>query len=513
VAVTRTSARVVIHLTVIETPNPCPRQTCSSVVKVDHANQRSWLLVATLSVVALTVAVLQTSVVPVLAVIARQLQASEVGVSWVITANLLSAVATTPLIGRLADRHSKKRVLLGVLAVVLVGSLIATATTSIAWLIFARVLQGASFSLYPVAVSILREELPPDRLMQALAVISGTLGVGGGTGLVVTGLLMTGDAEYHRVFWVTTVFTMLVLIAVVLVVPARPPHTTGTVDWAGAVGLALGLSALLIGITQGQTWGWTSIRTAGSILAGFALLWVWWRWERRCQQPLVSLAMLSRGPILLTNIATVLVGTGLYFGFLGVTSLAQAPISSGYGFGATVLTTSLLFQFPGAMAGFVATLVSGRYIDRFGARAVLIAGSAIGAVGYGLLAVPHLPRWEVIGAAILISVYISLAYGALPSLIIREVDASETGVATSMNAIARTLGAALAAALVAVLLSRTRHGYEPEVSYSIIFGMGAATACAAILLIVLSARTRTHTEHIESADDIAKSREMNHEWG
>ena len=487
--------------------------TCSNVDTVDHGNRRSWLLVATLSVVALTVAVLQTSVVPILSVIARQLHTSEVGVSWVITANLLSAVATTPLIGRLADLHCKKRVLLVVLGIVLAGSVIATTTTSIELLVFARVLQGASFSLYPVAVSILREELPHDRLMRALSVISGTLGVGGGIGLVVTGLLMTGDAEYHRVFWVTTIFTTIVIIAVLLVVPARPPHATGTVDWAGAVGLAVGLSAMLVGITQAQMWGWTSVRTLGSLAAGLTVLWVWWRWERRCAQPLVSLVMLSRGPILLTNIATVLVGTGLYFGFLGVTSLAQSPIESGYGFGATVLTTSLLFQFPGAMAGFAATLVSGRYIDRFGARTVLIVGAATGAVGYALLAVPHLPRLPVIGAAVLISVYISLAYGALPSLIIREVDAGETGVATSLNAIARTLGASLAAALVAVLLSRTHHGYEPAINYSIIFGMGAVTACAAILLIVLSGRSQTRERHAECDDDVAKSREMNHEWG
>lgn len=474
---------------------------------------RDGRLIATLGAVVLTAAVLQTSIVPVLNLVAGQLHTSAAAAGWAVTANLLGAAAATPLIGRLADLHCKKRVLLAVLGIVLTGSVIATTTTSIELLVFARVLQGTSFSLYPVAVSILREELPHDKLMQALSVISGTLGVGGGIGLVVTGLLMTGDAEYHRVFWVTTVFTTVVIIAVLLVVPARPPHAAGTVDWAGAVGLAVGLSAMLVGITQAQMWGWTSVRTVGSLAAGLAVLWAWWHWERRCAQPLVSLAMLSRGPILLTNIATVLVGTGLYFGFLGVTSLAQSPIESGYGFGATVLATSLLFQFPGAMAGFAATLVSGRYIDRFGARTVLIVGAATGAVGYALLAVPHLPRLPVIGAAVLISIYISLAYGALPSLIIREVEADETGVATSLNAIARTLGASLAAALVAVLLSRTHHGYEPAINYSIIFGMGAVTACAAILLIVLSGRSRTRDGHAECDDNAAKSREMNHEWG
>ena len=105
--------------------------------------KRPRLLVVGLSVVVLTVAVLQTAVVPVLGVIADQLGASPVAVSWAVTANLLAAAGATPLIGRLADLHRKKRVLLVVLAVVLVGSLLAATTASLALLIVARVLQAA----------------------------------------------------------------------------------------------------------------------------------------------------------------------------------------------------------------------------------------------------------------------------------------------------------------------------------------------------------------------------------
>ena len=225
--------------------------------------RRPRLLVAGLSVVVLTVAVLQTAVVPVLGIIADQLGASTVAVSWAVTANLLAAAAATPLIGRLADLHSKKRVLLWVLAVVLVGSLLAAVTSSLALLIVARVLQAASFALYPIGIAILREELAPDRMVSAMSVLSGTLGFGGGTGLVVVGLLMSGDAGYHRVFWLTTGFTVVVIAIVVAVVPSRPRSSTGTIDWLGAAGLAVGLSALLLAITQGNSWGWTSPATLG----------------------------------------------------------------------------------------------------------------------------------------------------------------------------------------------------------------------------------------------------------
>jgi len=474
-----------------------------------RSDSRPGLLVGTMSVVVLTVAILQTAVVPVLAVMARQLDVSAVEVSWVVTANLLAAASSTPLLGRLADLHVKKRVLLAVLAVVMAGSVLGAVTSSLPLLIVARVLQGASFALYPIGVSILREELPEDRLIRAMAVLSGVLGFGGGVGLVITGLLMRGEASYHRVFWFTVAFLAVVIVAVVVVIPSRPRSTTGTVDWAGAAGLAAGLSLLLLATTQGNVWGWTAGRTVAAGLGGAVLLTLWWWWERRCEQPLVSTAMLARRPILLTNMATVAVGMGLYFAFLGLTGLAQAPKASGYGFGATVLEASVVYLLPGALAGFLTALVSGRYIQRYGARSVLAVGTAIGVVGFGILAVAHSEAWQVIGASLLINAYISLAYGALPTLVIQEVEVGETGVATSINAIARTVGAALAAAIVAVLLSRNLTGYPPESSYTATFALGAVTGLIGFLLIMAS---RPRLREVQPSE-ITDSRAMNHEWG
>jgi MFS family permease len=463
-----------------------------------------------MSVVVLTVAVLQTGVVPILGVMARQLDVSLADISWTVTANLLAAAATTPLLGRLADLHTKKRVLLAVLVVVLAGSLLAATTSSFALLIVARVLQGASFALYPIGVSILREELSPERLMSALAVLSAVLGFGGGMGLVIVGLLMRGDADYHRAFWFVSAFVALVLLAAMVVVPERPHRASGSVDWIGAAGLAVGLSLLLLTITEGNPWGWTSARTIGSALAAVGVLALWWWWERRCSQPLVSTTMLLRRPILLTNIATVAVGMGLYFGFLGLTGFVQAPAGSGYGFAATVLMASIVFLLPGAIAGFLTALASGRYIDRFGARLVLVVGIAIGMAGFAMLAVAHSEPWQVIAAGVLVNVYISLAYGALPSLVVREVEPGETGVATSMNAIARTIGASTAAAIVAVLLSRAGNGHPPESSYTIIFALGAFTGLIALVLIAAS---KPRLRPIETVEEITDSRAMNHEWG
>ena len=479
----------------------------------DQPLRRPRALIVGLSIVVLTVAVLQTAVVPVLGIIADQLNSSAVGVSWAVTANLLAAAAATPLIGRLADLHSKKRVLLVVLAVVLAGSILAATTSSLALLIVGRILQAASYALYPVGVAILREELTEDRMVSAMSVLSGTLGFGGGTGLVVVGLLVNHGADYHRVFWLTTAFTVVVIAIVVLAVPARPRSATGSIDWLGAAGLAAGLSAVLLAITQGHSWGWTSPRTLVCATGGILIAVGWWFWERRAKQPLVSTKMLSRRPILLTNFATVFVGMGLYFAFLGLTQFVQIPHqAAGYGFGATVLEASVVYLLPGAVTGFLVALISGRFIDRFGARPVLVVAAAAGITGFLFIAFVHSAPWQVIVASILANAYISLGYGALPALVVSEVTAAETGVATGMNAIARTIGSSIAAALVAVLLGRTAGGTSVpmESSFVAIFGGGAVTGAAAMVLIALS---RVKTGGVDTVEARYESRAMNHEWG
>lgn len=471
------------------------------------------LLIASLSVVALTVAILQTAVVPVLGLIAHQLHASSVAVSWTVTANLLTAAAATPLLSRLADMHNKKHVLLGVLALVLLGSIVASTTTSLPILIAARALQGVSYSLYPICVAVLREELPRERVMSALAVLSAILGFGGGMGLVATGFLVAGDADYHRVFWLSTGFTLIVIVIVLAAVPSRARTTTASIDWLGAVGLAAGLSAVLLAITQGNSWGWGSPATIGVALGGAVILVGWWWWERSRKHPLVSTQMLTRPALLLTNLATIFVGMGLYFGFLGLTQFVQTPRDiAGYGFSASVLHASVVFLLPGAIAGLVTAMVSGRFIDRYGARPVLVCGALSGIIGFVLLAVAHSQPWQVIVAGIWTNAYISLAYGALPALVVSEVGPGETGVATGVNAIARTVGSSIAAAVVAVMLGHTLSdtGLPAESAYVTIFVAGAVTAALATVLIALS---RQRDRPVEAEAAIVDSRAMNHEWG
>ena len=458
---------------------PAPRRGDSR-----HMSEtRTGRLTGTLGAVVLIVAVLQTSIVPVLGAVARQLHVSSVAAGWAVTANLLAAAAATPLIGRLADVYTRKRVLLGALGLVVVGSLVAAVTASLPWLIVGRILQGMSFALFPVAVSILRDELPAQRLVRSISVLSAMLGFGGALGVVITGLLMSPGAGYQRVFWLNALVGVGVTIAAAAVVPNRARRADARVDWVGAVILAAGLCAVMLAITQTSTWGWTSMRTVTVAAAGIAILTLWWIRNGRTAHPLVSTQILRHRPVLLANMATFLVGMGLYLSFLGITDFVERGQD---GFGASILTASVQFLMPGALAAALTSVVSGRCIERFGARAVVTVGGLAGVAGFLLLTGWHAARWEVALAGLLTNAYISLAYGALPALIVAEIDPGQTAVATSLNGIFRKVGGAAAAAFVAAVLTPTGAGYLPENGFRAVFLLGAITAAGAVLLVGMS---------------------------
>src|SRR5689334_4882332 len=220
----------------------------------------------------MVVSMMQTLVVPILGIIQNDLGTTTSGVSWVTTATLLSAAVFTPLLGRLGDQHGKKPTLVGVLVVMIAGSVLAATTTSLTWLIVGRVMQGAATAIFPLALSILREEIRPEKLHGAMALVSGTLAFGSGLALVGAGLLTRGsDPDYHRVFWLAVVLAVIALAGVLFTVPASRTTTGGRTDWLGAGTLAMLLVLLLLPVSQGHEWGWTSGRTLGSF-AGAVLM-------------------------------------------------------------------------------------------------------------------------------------------------------------------------------------------------------------------------------------------------
>ena len=459
--------------------------------------------------VVLLVSALQTLVVPVVANIRADLGVSTSAASWVVTANLLAAAVFTPMLGRLGDLHGRRPVMLGVLAVVLLGSILAATTSSLALLLVGRVAQAASFGLFPLAIGVLREELPPQRLTGAMALVSGMLSVGAGFGLVVTGLLMRDGGDYHELFWLATALTVIGL-AGVWRLPRRPGAATGSLDWAGAALLGLGLVLLILPLEEGNDWGWGSARVLGSLAAAVLVLIGFVLFERRVTHPLVTTRMLSHRPIVVANLTGLFLGFSMFAVFLAVSALVQTPHGiAGYGFGASVLAASLVYLLPGTAGGIISAPLGGRLVARFGAKATLVIAALLAGAGFALLAGLHSATWEVVLGALVVNTGVTFGYAALPALLIAHVEPAETGIANSVNSISRSVGMSLGTAFVITMMTRNPiPGPVPlprEAQFVTVFVVGAVLAAIAAAIVgwaLPRARPVTLTAAEVDADEV-----------
>ncbi|MGQ4385467.1 MFS transporter [Streptomyces sp. SAS_270] len=426
------------------------------------------MIIFALSLAAMVVSMMQTLVVPILSLIQNDLDATSAQVSWVTTATLLSAAVFTPLLGRFGDQHGKKGTLLAVLGIMVAGSVLAAVTHSLGWLIVGRVLQGAATAIFPLALSVLREEVRPAKLPGAMALVSGTLAFGSGLALVAVGLLTAGDnPDYRSAFWLATGLAALALLAVAFLVPAthEDHRSGGRTDLLGAFTLGATLVLLLLPITQGHEWGWTSGRTLGAFAGAVVMAVVWVLVERRVREPLVDMRMFAHRPVLFANLAGLLVGFGMFALFIGVSYLAQMPSAlTGYGFDASVLRAAVEFLLPSTIVSLLASPIGGQLVRHRGPRKVLVLASLVGVAGFALVALDHSHAASVIVAGILVGAGISLGYASMPAIIVTSVPPRQTGIANGINSIARSTGSAIGSAMITtVLASKTIENLPPGV--------------------------------------------------
>ncbi|MFF4326299.1 MFS transporter [Streptomyces sp. NPDC048387] len=457
------------------------------------------VIVFALSLAAMVVSMMQTLPVPILGLIRNDLGTSTANVSWVTTATLLSAAVFTPLLGRFGDQHGKKPTLVAVLGVMVVGSVVAALASSLPLLILGRVLQGSATAIFPLALSVLREEVRPQKLPGAMALVSGTLAFGSGLALVATGLLTSGEgADYRNAFWMATGFATLALLAVAFLVPATRHKTGGRTDFLGALTLGIALLLLLLPISQGHEWGWASARTLGSFAGAAVMTAVWVLVERKVAEPLVDMKMFVHRPVLMANLAGILVGFGMFANFLGVSYLVQMPQKlTGYGFDASILRASVQFLLPGAIVSLLASPVGGQLVRHRGPRLALAVAAALGAVGFGWLALDHGHTASVIGAGVVVGAAVSFGYAAMPAVIMSSVPHHQSGIANGINSISRSTGSAIGSAIVTTILASQTIEHLPagvpplpaESGFTLTFWIGAAAFALVALISWLGLRS------------------------
>ena len=222
--------------------------------------------------------------------------------------------------------YGKRLMMLVCIVLMTAGSLVAALSAgSFIALVVGRSLQGFAAALIPVGISIMRDELPKNKVGSAIALMSATLGIGGALGLPLGGILFDRFG-WQSVFWVSAGVGVAIGVAVVLVVSESEVKTRGRFDLLGAILLSIALTALLLVISKGGSWGWASEQTILLLVVTAVVLAFWVPYSLKVSQPLVDLRTSARRPILLTNIASILVGFALMANMLISTQQLQQPV-------------------------------------------------------------------------------------------------------------------------------------------------------------------------------------------
>jgi MFS family permease len=420
------------------------------------------VILMVLSLAGIAYAMLSSSVVPALPTMQRALHTSEDGITWLLTAYLLSASVGTAILGRLGDMYGKERLLLVTLVILAAGTLLAAVSSSLGVIILARFIQGASGGIFPLAFGIVRDEFPREKVAGSIGLLSAILGVGAGIGIVLSGVIVE-HLNYHWLFWIPLAATLIAILATWRFIPESPVRMPGRINWLAAALMTIGISTVLLAISQTTAWGWGSPKTLGLIAAGLAVTLLWVAVEVRSPNPLIDMTMMRIRGVWTTNLAAFLLGAGMYSSFIVLPQFAQLPKSTGFGFGASVVVSGL-YLLPSTIGMTILGIYAGRISARFGSRAALIAGTAFTTASFALLSITHDHPYDLLVAAGLLGVGIGLAFAALGNLIVQSVSSHQTGVASGMNTVMRTLGGALGGQLSATFIAAHTVKGEPAVT-------------------------------------------------
>ncbi|WP_078901000.1 MFS transporter [Actinacidiphila yeochonensis] len=424
-------------------------------------------LVPVLVFVGTVVAVISSLGAPLVPTIAAVDHVSLSDAQWSLTITLLVGSIATPVLGRLGDGPHRRGVVLGALAVVTLGGVLAALPLGFGSLVAGRGLQGVGLGLVPLAIATARDALSAERSRSAVAMLSITTVAGVGLGYPLTGLI-TESLGVHAAFWFGAIICALALLGAALVLPESGARKSRPLDALGAVLLAVGLASLLLALSEGDVWGWTSPRVLGMIVFAVVVLVAWSRHELRTGHPLVDLRSLRNHSVLTANVAGLIAGVAMYMLMSMVTRFVQTPSSAGYGFGTSVLVTGLVLL-PFSAASVASSKLVPLLARRTSSAMVLPIGCGVSLVSMVLFLVARGSLWELFVIMGVAGLGVGCTFAVMPGLIVNAVPSHETGSAISFNQVLRTIGYTTGSVLSAVVLEAhtpsgqplpTNSGYE-----------------------------------------------------
>jgi MFS family permease len=444
--------------------------------------------------VALLLNYVETMVIPGAPTIERYFGTTASTVSWITSAFLIVGSAVSPLMGKLGDSYGKKRMFLAALVFYTAGVGLAGLSPSIYFLIAARAIQGIGFAIVPLALAIIAETFPRERIAAAQGIISATFAVGAAAGLVI-GAYIVQDFGWQWAFHSAFVASVALFIVIAKTLPSGNPGTGRKVNYRTIGLLMAGVSLCLLYLTEGPYQGWYSAYDLAALVAGLALTFGFFAAESRVANPLIQLKLLRVKNVLVANGVGMISGIAMFSLFFALTFYSQLPKAYG-GLGLSVIQSGLTIA-PATIMMLVAGVLVGRLVQRAGPKPTLILGSTIAIAGTLLFSINRsTPTDVMVDMAVALVGVVSMLI-PITNMVSISLPPETVGTGLGLNTMLRNIGGAIGPVVATSIMSTYTLALPPHAvpvgvsipsstAFDYIFYLGAAVLVVGVLLALFS---------------------------
>lgn len=478
--------------------------------------RKAWMSLAILGSALLIAMYGETMLLPAIPDIIEEFDISYNTSSWILSAYLIAGAVATPLGGKLSDIYGRKKMVMIILIIYIIGITLGGISSDITFLIVARVIQGIGISMFPIAFGIIRDQFPIDKLAIGVGVFSSMFAAGSVVGLAL------GANIIENFGWRATFFS-IVFVAIGLWFIIRRyiddrqesmnlidspeqlyaansvenkinvPNeettngkTKKNIDMKGTITLAVTVISLLMALSYSQTNSIGNYQIAIFLCVGIASLVLFVIVEKKSKSPLVNLQLMTNKTILSANIILVIAFLSMFTIFQTIPVLVRSP--QPFGFGESVISTANI-QLPFMIVFLLFAPSSGFIVSKLGNIKPTIIGSIVSALGFTSLFLFH-------SNGILVSTNLAIIAGGLSlmqvggfDIILQSTPRKFSGISLGMTVLFNLVGGSVGPAVAGIYMQANQvlikgvGSYPSPDSYNLIF---LTIALASLIPIALS---------------------------
>jgi MFS family permease len=498
-----------------------------------YISSSPWITLAILSSLGIIAMSAETMVLPAIPDIIDELAISYENSSWILAALLVMGAVMTPIAGKLSDIYGKKRILLIILGVYIMGLLLGSLAFNFLTLVTARIIQGIGISMFPIAFSILRDKFPSAKLAIAQGIFSSTLSGGAVIGLIIGGVIVDGFGWRATFLLVTPIAIILFLIIVrfvwvgkeqqyvsnkasefccrfthvrqdilltentnVISISNNGTKLSKSIDLKGAITLSFVIVSFLVTLQfleKPITFSNLSQIVLFSIASVISLV-LFVRIEQKTNFPLIDFKILKNRIILSANIINMIVGlTALMVVYQTLPILIRSPPPAGFGGDASSIAN---VQLPYMIVSLIFSIASGFMVSRFGNLRPTTVGTIITTIGFFILFIFHSTEATIAAVLVLIAVGLALMQIGSVNVVLTSTPKRFSGISLGMNLLIYLIGSSVGPVIAGIYLQANQIFVKSEAggisasfpspeSYSLIFLTAALVSVSSIAFAIL----------------------------